>query len=63
MKINEKVERELNGVKGELVKLSQEASFRAELVELSERLKVYGEVTGEEEKEFQAIELCMKKGN
>jgi hypothetical protein len=63
MRINEKVERELNGVKEELVKLSQETSFRAELVELSERLKVYGEVTGEEEKEFQAIELCMKKGN
>jgi hypothetical protein len=50
MRINEKVERELNGVKEELVKLSQETSFRAELVELSERLKVYGEVTGEEEK-------------
>jgi hypothetical protein len=30
---------------------------------LADRLRVYGQAVSEEDKEFQAIELCMKKGN
>jgi hypothetical protein len=43
--------------------LSEENSFRVELIALADRLKVYGQAVSEEDKEFQAIELCMKKGN
>ncbi len=43
--------------------MSEENSFRVELIALADRLKVYGQAVSEEDKEFQAIELCMKKGN